>query len=171
MQLLRLALAYFDPAPSDWNQWRMKLDDIEVGTVAHGVTDGKLRLLIAATAPVGEELVLTPGEPVEIPTEPRRQAEFAIESAANLVSIAAMCKRSISSPTPYVALIPPDNQTQARLDETAGLALGGKAIGRFQNRIGMDSLSSNLGDRLDGVALLSESARCGCTAENGRFRR
>jgi hypothetical protein len=92
-----------------------------------------------------------------VPDLQRKQAEAAIEAFANLLAVSTRSSRRITSPVPYLALIPEDREVHERLNRTKGLLLptGGFASSPFN--ISDDDCLQHLADRLDGVALLAEA--------------
>jgi hypothetical protein len=90
-----------------------------------------------------------------VPDLQRKQAEAAIEAFANLLAVSTRSSRRITSPVPYLALIPEDREVHERLNRTKGLLLptGGFASSPFN--ISDDDCLQHLADRLDGVALLA----------------
>lgn len=158
MKLLRLVTAYFKPIPPEcWRSWRIDMGGICVST--HGWTeDGdRLRLVLGAEIDLREWPTLSEARLVQIPAEERRAAESALESAANFVSIAEECQRSISSPTPCVAFLPEDDEARTWLESSNGLELNPVAYGRACVDLSIDKLQAAISDRLDGLALLAEA--------------
>jgi len=158
MKLLRLVTAYFKPIPPEcWRSWRIDMEGICVST--HGCTedDDRLRLVLGAEIDLREWPPLSEAGLVQIPAEERRTAEFALETAANFVSIAEECQRSISSPTPCVAFLPEDDEERTWLESSKGLELNGVAYGRACVDLTVDKLQAAISDRVDGLALLAEA--------------
>ncbi|MBA7470758.1 hypothetical protein ES707_06045 [subsurface metagenome] len=95
---------------------------------------------------------------VVVPEEPRKQAERAIETAANMIAIAEGCKRSISSPIPCIAFLPEDSESHAWLDRTKGILSSRQLLSGAKFRVKLDeTIQKSLQGRLDGVQLLAEA--------------
>ena len=125
----------------------------------HGWTEvgDRLRLVLGAEIDLRQRPSLSEAGQVQIPAKERRDAESVLETAANFVSIAEECQRSISSPTPCVAFLPKDDEERTWLESSKGLELNGVAYGRACVDLSIDKLQDVLGDRLDGLALLAEA--------------
>ena len=159
MKLIRLATIYFNPVPEGWRSWSLTFGPVEVQTMGSWDLDGRLRLLVFAQVGLAEPLKLTHDSLVVIPEEPRKLAEQAIETTANLISVFEQCKRSISSPGPYVALLPENPESEAWLNNNAkGISCTHRSFQDFRFRIKLDKdILDSLEDRLEGVALLAEA--------------
>jgi hypothetical protein len=159
MKLIRLATIYFDPILEDWRSWSLKFGPVEVQTMGSWELEKKLRLLVFAQVDLPQQLELTKDRLVIIPEEPRKLAEQAIEAAANIISVFEQVKRSISSPGPYIALLPEDSKSQEWLNnDTKGISCIHRSFQDFRFHIKLDKdILDSLQDRLDGVALLAEA--------------
>jgi hypothetical protein len=119
---------------------------------------GRKRLLVHAELSLESFPVTDESGFVVIPDEPRMQCEAAIEVAASLVSIMCMCKRSISSPMPWVAFAPDTEEELRRLQETNGILHDPVTREGASFAISPDPLIlDGIADRFDGVTLLAES--------------
>jgi len=157
VKLLRLVTVYFKPIPEGWRSWQARIGEVCVSTHGCAEVDERLRLLLGAEVHLTQPPALSPTQVVQIPETERRIAEQALETAANLVSIAEECHRSISSPTPCVALLPEDGEERAWLEASGGMELTRVAYGRGSVDLELDELQAALWDRLDGLALLAEA--------------
>ena len=155
--LLRLATLYFDPAPQREVNWAIQSDDVELNVLGTWMLEGKLRLLVAGVTTLTGCPDVDDENSVIIPIEARTATEATIEAFANLVSIGEMCSRSISSPTPWAALIPEDAEASAWLEGKNGIAQNTSVESRFRFSTESETLQELLKDRLQGVALLSEA--------------
>jgi len=168
MKLLRLATIYFEPIPEKWRSWKLGTGEATVETMGSWEVGSKLRLLVHATIGLAHEPDLTPEQGIIVPSEPRKELEISIESAANLIAVLESCKRSISSPSPYVAFLPEDDKSREWLHRTKGIIYNMQSIPFIQSRIKPDEkVLAILKDRMDGVALLSEALSH--THATGRF--
>lgn len=158
MKLVRLATLYFEPAPKQRRSWSLCMGEVKVQTMGSWDPEGKLRLLVAAEIPLAEPPLLTADGLVVVPEEQRRQTEAAIETAANIIAVTERCKRSISSPMPFMALVPEDLESRSWLDGANGFISNLRTVPGVRLRIEVDeAILDSLKDRLDGVALLAEA--------------
>jgi hypothetical protein len=160
VKLFRLATLHFHPIPGAWRSWSMNNGDVVVETLPIGekaIEGDRLKLLVSGQVQL-ESLPDLKDRVVVVPDEPRKKAEAAIEAAANIIAVAEKCKRSISSPFPYIAFLPENDDELTWLEDTQGMSLGLAGIQATKYSIVMDdSLFKGLQDRLDGVALLAET--------------
>lgn len=157
LTLLRLATLYFDPAPKRAINWAIQSDNVELKVLGSWDLDGKLRVLVAGITELPGCPDVDDENSVIVPLEARTATEASIEAFANLVSIGEMCSRSISSPTPWVALIPEDPDAFTWLESKNGIAQSTSVESRFYFSTESDVLQELMKDRLQGVALLSEA--------------
>lgn len=158
IKLIRLATLYFEPIPKNWRSWKLNTGIATVETMGSWELEQKLRILVFAALGLAKQPDLTPEQGIIVPSEPRRELERSIESAANLISVFESCKRSISSPSPYIAFLPEDDESREWLCHTSGIVFGMQTIPFIQPKIKPgDKYLSLLNDRTDGVALLSEA--------------
>ncbi len=146
--LLRLATLYFDPAPQREVNWAIQSDDVELNVLGAWMLEGKLRLLVAGVTTLKGCPDVDDENSVIIPIEARTATEATIEAFANLVSIGEMCSRSISSPTPWAALIPEDAEASAWLEGKNGIAQNTSVESRFRFSTESETLQELLKDRL-----------------------
>jgi hypothetical protein len=106
---------------------------------------------------------------VEVPEEPRRLAEKAIDATANLLSVATGSARAITSPNLPVAFYPESDKEREFLQGHVGVKDidRGVAFGRMSVSVSADELR-RLNDREAGVALLAEALSQDHVA--GRYR-
>ncbi|HJT21190.1 MAG TPA: hypothetical protein VJ746_12005 [Nitrospira sp.] len=157
MHLLRLATLYFSPALKSFHAWKFNVGSVEVETYGHYEIEGRSRLLVAAKVDITEKLKTSPDEFVIIPDLHRREAESAIETVSNLISISLHSKRNISSPIPCVALLPDSPEATEWLESTKGLDQRFQSVNHVQADIPLIQVADSLADRLDGVSLLGEA--------------
>ena len=156
MKLIRLATIYFEPIPQDWKHWELTLDGVNVSKIRTRELDQqKLQVFVMAQVNLNEKPPVTDGI-IQIPEEPRKQAEKAIETLANYISVSEMSKRTILSPNPCIAFLPEDSNTRAWLDTTKGFSIKSHPMPSFRSSMSKEMLENDFSDRLDGVALLSE---------------
>ena len=111
-----------------------------------------------------------------MPPEALRSAERAIEIVADVLAVWERAQRSISSPNPPAALIPPDEETRRWLDASSGVAVASRGTPSPVARMNLDdTVFESRADRMDGAALLAEALStpiqlasstrsCGCSS-------
>jgi hypothetical protein len=157
LNLLRLVTLYLDPTPKSTPDWTVQSDDTDVRIIRSWEIDGKLRLLLGAVLPLKCLPDLDAANSIVVPEYARNAAETAIETYAHLVSIGEMCNCSISSPTPWVALLSEDDEARKWLESTNGILQTTRAETKFRFPISPEQLKALLPDRLEGAALLAEA--------------
>ena len=171
MQLLRIASAYFEPPPKGWDAWTLDLDDVHISTIPIGrapPVEGKLRLVLQAATEIGFPEINGDGY-VLLPKDKRLELEAGLETAANLLAVFGGCRRSLSSASPSVALVPDDDLEREKLESSKGILTDRAATISVLTQIPLEpQLLQGLSDRLDGVALMAEALSHGL--ESGRFR-
>jgi len=93
-----------------------------------------------------------------IPSRERQLCERGLEIVADVLSVMLKRRRSIASPLPCVGLIPEDEPEAQLLEASAGIyrpTMPSIAANDYPPNIGVE-LAAKLGDRFDGVQLLSE---------------
>ena len=115
--------------------------------------------MLFAEIPMKNQPLVAEDGLLDIPQTERKQCEFAIYTAANIVSIAVGSGRSILSPMPpTVALIPETDAERTRLEQTRGIRFNPRLIPAPKFPLEMsEALVRGLQDRFDGLALLSEA--------------
>ncbi len=156
LSLLRLVTLYLDPAPKSTPDWTVQSDDTQLKIIRSWKIDGKLRLLLGAVVPL-RCLPDLDSNSVVVPEYARNAAETTIETYAHLISIGEMCRCSISSPTPCVALLSEADEARKWLESTYGILHNTRAENTFRFPIPPEQLKALLPDRLDGAALLAEA--------------
>lgn len=158
MKLIRLATLYFDPIPKDWLHWELNLDGVKVQKIRMQelADQGKLQVFVMAEVVLNDKIQVTGDNSILIPEEPRKQAEKAIETLANYISVSEMSRRTILSPNPCVAFIPEDPSIRKWLDSTKGFSTKFRHMPSFRSSMSKEMLENDFSDRLDGVALLAE---------------
>jgi hypothetical protein len=157
LSLLRLVTLYLDPAPKSAPDWTVQSDDTQLKIIRSWEIDGKLRLLLGAVVPLIRLPDLDAANSIVVPKYARNAAETAIETYAHLISIGEMCRCSISSPTPWVALLSEDDEARKWLESTNGILQNTRAENTFRFPILAEQLKALLPDRLEGAALLAEA--------------
>lgn len=160
MRLLRLATIYLDPAEEEWEKFAGTFGSVEFGTIAAWTVEGRTRMLVAAEVALDAFPEVIGDDLVVVPEEARKEAETALETAANLIAVSTGGHRSISSPMPHVAFRAESEDERGWLESKAGLAASGagQAVVGSAFRIDLDEEAINaLDDRPDGVALLAEA--------------
>lgn len=158
MKLLRLVTVYIEPAPSAWRSGGIRIGSTVVDTIGSWDLNHRLRLLLVASVPLAGWPPLTPDGVVMVPEEPRREAEEAIKAYANSIAMSERARRSISSPSPYVAFLPETDDERTWLESTRGLKNGFLAVPGSRPRIELtDQTLHSLADRLDGLELCAEA--------------
>lgn len=174
MRLVRLATLYFQSLPPEWNSWAMHFGPAVIRTLPLGKqtpTNGKIRTLVFAEIPLKEFPRVAEDGFVDVPEAERSLCEFAIETAANIISVSIRSSRSISSPTPTVALIPENDIERAELEKTGGIRFQPRGIPNAGIKTELsEALIEGLKDRLDGLALLAEAYSFSYEHPSGQFR-
>jgi hypothetical protein len=116
------------------------------------------RLLLQAVTALDARPEVTSQREVMVPEKPRKGAEDAIESVANILAVLNHSHRRIASPRPFVALGLEDEDEKRWACNVS--RFHGEHIGTPQTSYYLPTSSENLqalSDRLDGVALLAEA--------------
>ncbi len=171
MQLLRIASAYFEPAPKGWEAWKVKIANVRVSTIPireAPPVEGKLRLLLQAATEISFPEINDDGY-IVLPEDRRESLEAALQIASNLLAVFGCCRRSLLAARPSVALIPKNSRQRRKLDSTKGFLVDPTSTVALQPQIPIgSSFSHKLGDRNDGVALMAEALSHGLAS--GQFR-
>ena len=139
-------------------------------SVMEAVDDGNgLALSVCADVPLSELPKADRNRLVEVPDEPRRLTEKAIDAAANLVSVATGNARSTTPRNLAVAFYPESDNERESLRSLVGVKGldRGVAFGRMSVSVTAAELK-RLNDREDGVELLAEALSQDHVA--GRYR-
>jgi hypothetical protein len=168
MKLARLAVLTFAELPKDHRGWTFQLGAVAIESRGAREKGGAVHVLASATVQLKRLPSVTRQRRVRIPPGPMRLCQRGLEATANLVSSSFFIRRSISSPTPCVALIPESEGELAWLSSRIGMHYP-KVFAPTRFRPGFDLVPSLpiLGERLDGVALLAEALAH--TQVSGRF--
>lgn len=166
MRLIRFAVLEMDPAPNGWDSWEVAIGEVELSTlqVVNETSDEetKRRLLIKAEVSLVKYPEVDFANRLIIPSEERVLCESAIEDVANLISLLGKCSRTICSPSLCVALVP-DSETEITfLEKSEGILVRpyNHQTHHYQLGSSLKTLFS-FSDRMDGVALLSETYSTG----------
>jgi hypothetical protein len=163
MQLVRFA--YVDPRTAFEKAGSFAVGDVEIVTWSN---PDEVPLLVSATVQLQEQPDVENGV-VSVPREPRRQAERALETATRILTIATGSDSVLSSPNLAVAFRADDESERNWLAGQTEIAGFTRLIAEPDFVPGVDlSVVAGLGDRLDGVALLSEAVAS--QRMLGRFR-
>ncbi|HBA87489.1 MAG TPA: hypothetical protein DCZ75_05725 [Geobacter sp.] len=170
MKLLRLALLSFPKLPQEWEQWGLSSGAVRVETIHAWKLENCVKLLVVAGAGLKHKPKVTAKGLVVVPPGQRKELEAAIEHSANLVSISANEKRSISSPSPCIAFLPETEDEKEWLARCAGIMF--PVVSRFlpSSRYTFPDIAdyvNSLSDRRDGIALMAEALAHGHTT--GKF--
>lgn len=157
--LLRLAVVEFRPKLSNWRNWTVDHEGIEVAHLRLWEDeDDRLGMLVSASQVLDYRPKVSADNEVVVPDKQRAAGEVAIEVAANLIAVSQGCRRHISSPWPPVVFVARGDDGRSWLEARAGIKHE-----RLQRRVsapeGLDldeSALNELQDRLDGVELLIE---------------
>ncbi len=157
--LVRLATLYFPRLADKWHSWAFSVDPVEITTLGSYQLETNVRLLIAAKTALRYHPKMTAGRLLVVPKRERRELEVEIESIANVIAVTEKTKRNISSPAPFIALIPDDAPSREFLEKAEGFLREscGQLLHRVPDRIDVLDKLDKLYDRLDGVSLLAES--------------
>ena len=132
-------------------------DDMKVQTHGSWRQEKGLRILVSATLPLPGCLNVTSDNLVVIPDDIRSRAEFGLEAVANVISLVEHSKRSISSPTPCIALGPESTVDRDWLRERCGIELKRVATVGTRLALSLEEVQKLVVDRIDGVFLLAEA--------------
>ena len=159
MKLLRLVTAYFEPEPDGWTSWVSEIGRVTVRARPLNRADVSQpeqvkagRLLIAEIRLSSVPKAGADGL-IDIPDVERQTCEYAIEAAANLVSVLTRSQRRLSSPWPPVALLVENAEEKRELEKARAFRY--RTVSS-KNALGPamkpePKLMSGLVDRLDGV--------------------
>lgn len=155
-----MATIHFDRLDDSWSKWSLTSDDIEVRALDTSPVEGRIRQLVAALTRLKHRPKLTSEGGVVVPDEARREAQAAIEHAADLIAVTQGTRRSIASAWPPVALSADGDDGRAWLQQARFFDFSGEYQGRSSMTASIeltDEVQRGLRDRLDGVALLAEA--------------
>lgn len=168
MYLLRLVFLNFNSKPpKEWREWKIQFGEVELKTLKS--TKPENRLLIVAQIPIGFPEISDDNH-VIVPKKEQKLAEETIETVANMISVATKNKRSISSPTPCIALYTEDEGEYSRLEETKGFLLRQcepKGFISAPYTFTTEEISHLVKDRRSGLAIMAEAI--GSDHLTGRF--
>ena len=169
MRLLRFVVLSVDGEASDWARFLVEHEGVKVSALQHWSRDAKSHVLVAGVVNLPQLPATDDSGVVEVPDEPRKEAESAIEIAADAVSVATGHGRTLSSPRLPVAFEAENDDERAWLTAQSTLATAGKgkAAGRLIVAFDENQVLA-LADREAGVALMSEAL--GQTHLTGRLR-
>lgn len=99
-----------------------------------------------------------PNKFVIIPDDERRELEFALETVVNAFAVFGHCKRTLSSASPSIALVPDYEVERRGLESSKGILAHRQSVTSVHDPFAMDSeMLASLGDRLPAAALLAEA--------------
>jgi hypothetical protein len=158
VQLLRILRLILDPSPGDSGAGFV-IDDVRVDVSPEPDGESPGRIMVGRVDLPHRPKVTADGYLV-LPERERRQAEIALETAANLLAVEYGVKRRLSSPNPYVALEADTHDEREWLDSLRGILDGLDGIAQNLVPPRPDVLERSieaLDDRRDGVALMAEA--------------
>jgi hypothetical protein len=125
----------------------------------HAVCMEEKPLFNILVASLSVEVPIESDGSIEIPDEPRKQAEATLETVVRLMAIDRQLTHSISSPMPFIGFTSEEPSVFEKLD---GIKVNQSVVTAYQNAnnaVGLfDGIDlMQLTDRLDGVALLAEA--------------
>lgn len=148
------------PIQEKWKNIVFENSRIKIKTFPVTVNSEPSQDLIACEAEITLQSLptLDNDKNIEIPTQPRRELEIAIENLANMLAITEMSKRTISSTHPCIGFRTQTEDELSWLNQTNGITYNLKMIPSFKFTVEDAMKNSNfLQDRLEGVALMAES--------------
>lgn len=152
MQLVRFA--YVDPHDALKGSTTIHVGDVEIITWGNSEEGSRL---VSASVPLTEMPPTDDGR-VSLPEAARRRAERALELTSGLLTISRGSACGLSSPSLVVALRAESDDDRVWLGKQCELVGFTRAIAEPDFAPGVDmELAARLGDRADGVALLSEA--------------
>ena len=157
MRLVRLAVVQLASSADDWHGSTYNIDGVSIQVLHAEQRDKDHFLLLCAHVPLQGGPEINADGYILVPQPQRKQAEAAIETFANLLAVSTRSSRRITSPMPYLALIPEDREIHDRLNCTKGLLLPSGGISFPPFHVSDDDCVRHLSDRSDGVALLAEA--------------
>jgi hypothetical protein len=170
LKLLRLALLQFQPAPAQSTGWTVSdSSGVKLRTIGAWQSQGAFSIIVVGELELSKLPQLDSAAQVIVPELERKQIEATIERLANVVAVTERCRRSITSPSPYVALLPGGDEDKAFLAQATGFSESPVAHA-FVPRVRLpvnSELLAGLDDRSDGLALLAEALSHGHAT--GRF--
>ena len=156
VQLIRFALISLDGAADDWTAFTVEHDGVIASAIQSWSKPPGLLILVAASVALDEPPVSDSWGVVEVPDTPRRQAEAAIEVAANAVSIATGHRRTlVARVTSGVQVGEHRRANMALCTVHAGNSRKGTAAGRVLVKLDEQDINA-LADRDAEVALMAE---------------
>jgi hypothetical protein len=158
LKLLRFATLSFNPALTELEARGFSIGGVSVILRDTRGGDESPPLLAIAETEIPDRPALNDANEIVLPAETLRSAERAIEVVANVLAVCERAQRSISSPHPPAALIPPDEETRRWLDASAGVAVASRGTPSPVAKVILDNqVMEALADRMDGAALLAEA--------------
>lgn len=172
MRLYRYSLARFRGKLSASSNGGLSADVQGVGVRIHPRDDSEKSKgwrLVQASVELACLPPLDETKAIIIPREPRELCERATEHMLNVVSVLESCGKDICSPNLSVALEASNETERDFLAASRGIL----ALNTHESAVGSPivwtpEIAQGLADRMDGVALLSESLSAG--SEGGRYR-
>jgi hypothetical protein len=155
MHLLRFATLALGSPIGEWREFSMEDDGVEVGRVeTRGGPDDQL--LIVALVPLEGPPEVDSDGLVQVPDEPRRRGEEALQNVADTLSVVTGGGRALASPSLPVAFKADTPDERAWLHAQTGLAGAEEAQPMFTVTL-EDRHANALSDRLYGVTLMAEA--------------
>lgn len=159
MRLLRLAIIHLDKVPDEWSKCVLTRGPTKVSIHSSSKKDGKTRLLMIAETGLKYLPKITSQQKVVVPEKERILLEKAIDDLSNLLSVVTQLPKEITSPIPFVVLIPETAQDKQLLKKAKGIHYPPKKwdCGIDGSFGAPDHLFTTLSDRFDGVQLMAEA--------------
>jgi hypothetical protein len=157
MRLLRFAYITLREGAA-WPRFSVTRNGVRVSVLRSTERGKHLTLLVSADVDLHDPPSVDEEGRVEVPDAPRQEGENAIETTADLISVATGHGRSISSPNLGVAFRAETDNEWSFLRARAGVrgADRGVPVGRWSVLVDETALAP-LHDREEGVALLAEA--------------
>lgn len=161
MKLVRFAILSFNPSPQE--QWkRIGIENSRINLKTFPITIDKKPnqdwVMCQAELTLQTLPILTQNNTIQIPEEPRKELERSINDISNIIAVAEMSQRTISSPHPCVGFRPENKDELSWLNKTNGIEYNLKMIPSFRFTLENEIKNANLlQDRLEGVALMAEA--------------
>jgi len=161
-KLLRLLAVTLHTEIKEWHNWNDPISGVSMWAATDLVYNDKLKqsiIVLVAEKTITSVFDLNGNRSIIIPNDIRRELEILLETYANLAAVANRCKRSLSSPYPYIAIEPIDDEAKKWIEEAKNIEVSTRAAIPVRMAHDFDFAKSipYLQDRLDGVALIAES--------------
>ena len=157
MKLVRLALLTLTPPVAADQGWQFKYGPVSLSTSRCSGPETASKFLLAAEIGLSDMPVTDEKGLLKVSGPQRELAEEAIEVFGNLLAVSLHARRHISSPIPWLGLVPETDDDRLLLNDSDGIVLEGHGVPRFPYTLDPEEAIAYLADRLDGVAIVSEA--------------